>query len=73
MPDGDGCAMMRTIRARESGARRVPAVAMTAHVAEAAQRDAIDAGFDRYLTKPIDIDQLISTLARLVPSSTSGR
>ena len=68
MPDGDGCTMMRTIREREAGVRRVPAVAMTAHVGDGSVSDALAAGFDRYITKPLDIEQLISTLARLVPS-----
>ncbi len=67
MPDGDGCSMIRRIRERESGVRRVPAVAMTAHVADANRQDALDAGFDRYITKPLDMDQLITTIARLVP------
>jgi CheY-like chemotaxis protein len=66
MPDGDGCSMMRRIRAREAANQRIPAVAMTAHVADTNRRDALAAGFDRYLTKPLDIDQLISTLAGLV-------
>ena len=68
MPDGDGCSMMRRIRARDTNARRIPAIAMTAHVAETNRRAALDAGFDRYLTKPLDVDQLITTLASLVPS-----
>jgi CheY-like chemotaxis protein len=66
MPDGDGCSMIRRIREREGGVRRLPAVAMTAHVADSDRQDVLDAGFDRYLTKPLDIDQLISTIARLV-------
>jgi signal transduction histidine kinase/CheY-like chemotaxis protein len=64
MPDGDGCSMMRRIREREAGVRRVPAVAITAHGGR--RQDALDAGFDRYLTKPLDVDQLISTIVRLV-------
>jgi signal transduction histidine kinase/CheY-like chemotaxis protein len=66
MPDGDGCSMMRRIRASEAGVRRVPAVAMTAHIADANRHDALAAGFDRYLTKPLDVDHLINTLAGLV-------
>ncbi|HLL24846.1 MAG TPA: hybrid sensor histidine kinase/response regulator, partial [Kofleriaceae bacterium] len=67
MPDGDGCSMMRKIRAHETTGRRVPAVAMTAHVADINRQDALSSGFDRYVTKPLDIDQLITTIARLVP------
>jgi len=45
----------------------VPAVAMTAHVADSNRHDALAAGFDRYVAKPLDIDQLITTIAHLVP------
>ena len=67
MPDGDGCSLMRRIREGERGVRRVPAVAMTAHVADVNRQDALAAGFDRYVAKPLDIDHLISTIAHLVP------
>ena len=67
MPGGDGCSMMKKIRSHETNVR-VPAIAMTAHVAEGNRRDALSAGFDRYLTKPLDVDLLISTIASLVPA-----
>jgi len=67
MPDEDGYSLMRRIRERERGVRRVPAVAMTAHVADSNRHDALAAGFDRYVAKPLDIDQLITTIAHLVP------
>ena len=66
MPGSDGCSTIRKLRRREPAARRVPAVAMTSHVTDSTRHDAIAAGFDRYLTKPLDIDHLISTIATLV-------
>ena len=65
MPNGDGCSMMKKIRSNERTSH-VPAIAMTAHVAEGNRRDAQSAGFDRYLTKPLDVDVLISAIASLV-------
>ncbi len=36
------------------------------------RRQVLDAGFDEHLAKPLDADQLLATLARLVQRSTNA-
>jgi PAS domain S-box-containing protein len=43
----------------------VPVVAMSANVLEADRLRALEAGVDAWVAKPIDVDQLVATLARL--------
>jgi CheY-like chemotaxis protein/HPt (histidine-containing phosphotransfer) domain-containing protein len=67
MPDMDGFEATRRIRSAPRGAR-VPIVAMTAHVAERDRIAAEEAGMDAHLAKPIDVEQLVATLRRYLPS-----
>ncbi|MFB3818964.1 MAG: PAS domain S-box protein [Candidatus Methylomirabilales bacterium] len=70
MPDADGYSLVRRIRAlRPEEGGQVPAVALTAHVSAAIQAEAIQAGFDVYLTKPVDGDELVAAVARLAKRS----
>src|SRR6185437_9364191 len=62
LPVQDGYALMREIRRLPGDAARVPAIALTAYAGEAAERDALAAGFQRFLSKPV----LPETLARAV-------
>jgi PAS domain S-box-containing protein len=66
MPDRDGFALVAHVRAAErTGAARVPVIALTAHAgAEDAER-ALAAGFDLYLTKPVEPTEVLSAIARL--------
>jgi PAS domain S-box-containing protein len=66
MPDMDGLTVTRTLR--ESGLR-TPIIALTADAMKGVDQKALTAGFDAYLTKPLDIDELLQTLASL----TGGR
>jgi signal transduction histidine kinase/ActR/RegA family two-component response regulator len=43
--------------------RTIPVIALTAAASERERRHGLQAGFFRYLTKPLDIDQLVSALA----------
>ena len=64
MPGEDGYSLIRRIRAL--GAARggdVPAVALTALVRVGDQHRALAAGFQSYLTKPVDIDDLARAVA----------
>jgi DNA-binding response OmpR family regulator len=45
------------------------AVALTAYGGSAAKDAALDAGYDRYLAKPVVVDQLIATITSLVDRS----
>jgi signal transduction histidine kinase/DNA-binding response OmpR family regulator len=54
MPEMDGIEATRAIRAEEAPAGgRVPIVALTAHALEGDAQAALEAGIDRYLTKPL--------------------
>ena len=63
MPEMGGLEATRTIRANESpDAPRLPIVALTAHAMQGDRERCLEAGMDGYLSKPIDVDELIATL-----------
>lgn len=70
MPVLTGCEAAARIRAWEQGNAHqegpVGLVALSAHDDEARQQAFIEAGFDRFVTKPIARNQLVSTIALLV-------
>lgn len=53
LPDRDGFSLLQDIRREVPGA--LPVVALTAHAMAGDLERAIGAGFDGYITKPIDI------------------
>jgi two-component system, cell cycle response regulator DivK len=62
LPGQDGYALLRTIRQSPFSALRV--VALTAHAMTGDRERALEAGFDGYITKPIDIRNFPSQVAR---------
>lgn len=62
MPGMDGCAAAKAIRAREPKGRRVPIVAMTAGQETRDRREALRAGMDDCLVKPLEVDRLAKAL-----------
>ena len=69
MPDEDGYSLIRNLRAieRESG-RETPAVALTAYVRVQDRARAVAAGFNVFVEKPVDPEELIAVLAGLAES-----
>jgi len=66
MPDMDGLEATRQIRQQERTTRsHVPIVAMTAHAMAGDRERCLQAGMDDYLTKPIQREGLLETLARV--------
>jgi PAS domain S-box-containing protein len=65
MPGEDGYALIRHIRATVD-ATQLPAVALSGHLDKNAEATAVDAGFQAFLTKPIDPTSLAQALARLI-------
>lgn len=67
LPLLDGLAATRRIREVED-LREIPIVAVSAHDTSDFHADALAAGCNDYVTKPIDFDELESLLARLLPA-----
>lgn len=63
MPDMDGYALVRQIRKHllEQG-RNIPAIALTAYAGAINQKQALAAGFQQHVTKPIEPDILLQTI-----------
>jgi len=65
LPLLDGLAATRRIR-QQDGLSKVPIVAVSAHDTADFHADALAAGCNEYVTKPIDFDQLEGLLSRLI-------
>jgi CheY-like chemotaxis protein len=61
MPDMDGFEAMRTIRS-QARFRSLPILALTAKAMKEDKQKCIDAGANDYVTKPIDVDKLLSLM-----------
>ena len=66
MPVMDGYTATRTLRAE---GMQVPIVALTANAMKGAEKQVMEAGCSGFLTKPINIDQLLQALADLLGGS----
>ncbi|WP_321877410.1 response regulator [Paraburkholderia bannensis] len=62
MPEMDGLAAMRALRtdARFTHAARLPVIALTAKAMADDRQRCLEAGADDYVSKPIDVDKLVS-------------
>ncbi len=70
MPDMDGKQLLEKIRENKDGANSSkPALVITANVVEGAREEYLTAGFDGYLSKPIDIRLLEQRLMKHLPES----
>jgi PAS domain S-box-containing protein len=67
MPGRDGIAATQAIRAREAeqDVRRTPVIALTADSSDEDRDACLAAGFDGFLTKPVDRERLAAALAQL--------
>jgi signal transduction histidine kinase len=68
MPEEDGFAFIRSVR---SSLTSVPALALTGLARREDAMAAYDAGFQVCLTKPVDRDQLVTTIAELTLRKTA--
>ncbi|BAZ39778.1 multi-sensor hybrid histidine kinase [Calothrix sp. NIES-4101] len=71
MPEVDGYVLMQQIRALppEKGGR-ILAIALTAYARIEDYQQAIASGYQRYLTKPLDLDQLVKVVVELFHCDT---
>jgi signal transduction histidine kinase/CheY-like chemotaxis protein len=67
MPEMDGFALTRHIRAAEAGLRHMPVVALTANAMAGEAERCLAAGMDDYLAKPVDMPTLRRCLERWLP------
>jgi len=59
MPEMDGLTAMVEIRKRPEHAR-LPIIALTAKAMPSDRQKCLEAGADDYISKPIDVDKLVS-------------
>ncbi len=62
MPEMDGYTAMKKIRENKEWGSSIPIIALTAKAMKEDRKKCIDAGANDYLTKPINIDKLISLI-----------
>jgi signal transduction histidine kinase len=72
MPVMDGLQAIRTLR-DTPGWAQIPIIAMSASSYESDRQKALEAGADAFLPKPLDVDQLFETLARLLALRWTSR
>jgi CheY-like chemotaxis protein len=72
LPDMDGYALLARLRA-EAGTRDIPVVAVTAKAMPSDAQRVRDAGFDEYLTKPIDLKVIDAVLERMLSRNADAR
>ena len=66
MPDEDGYSLIRKLRQLEAQrGGRLPAIALTAYAGSDDRRQALLAGFQMHLTKPVDAAELVAVVASL--------
>ncbi len=64
MPEMDGFEATTAIRAMEKGTdHKLPIIALTAHAIKGYEGKCLEAGMDGYISKPIDAQKLMETLA----------
>ncbi|MDZ8236157.1 MAG: PAS domain S-box protein [Nostoc sp. ChiQUE01a] len=67
MPEVDGYTLVRQIRTLPPDrGGQIPAIALTAYAGEIDYQQAISAGFQRHIAKPVDPAKLVETIADLV-------
>lgn len=73
MPHMDGYALIEQVRtwAPEQGGK-TPAIALTAYAGEANQQKMLAAGFQQHLAKPVEPEELITAVTRLIKQTANA-
>lgn len=67
LPDMDGWGLLNEIRQRDN-LSHLPCLAITAYHDSSVKQKSIDVGFDAYLPKPLNANNLITTVDKLLVS-----
>jgi signal transduction histidine kinase/ActR/RegA family two-component response regulator len=74
MPGEDGYTLLRRVRASElQRVRTLPVVALTAYARADDRTRALAAGFQAFISKPVDLDELIATIAHVSGRAVAGQ
>ncbi|PSB40740.1 hybrid sensor histidine kinase/response regulator, partial [filamentous cyanobacterium Phorm 6] len=66
MPEADGYELIARVKEMEVlRDRKMPAIALTAYVRESDRRQALEAGFQMHLSKPVEVTKLIAGIVNL--------
>ncbi len=66
MPDTDGYELIKQVRTQtDAPTRELPAIALTAYAGESNRQQALAAGYQQHLTKPIEPSKLVAAIAHL--------
>ncbi len=71
MPEMDGYMLMRQIRSMGQNSQ-IPAIALTAYAGEVDQQQALKAGFQQHLSKPVQPEELVKTIATMIKRQGNG-
>jgi CheY-like chemotaxis protein len=66
MPNDDGYWLIEHVRALESDARAIPALALSAHASVADRDDVVSAGYQLHVAKPVEPGALVAAVQSLL-------
>ena len=69
MPLEDGYQLIKQIRNSQNNQSQIPAIALTAYARESDRQQALQAGFDLHVSKPINPFELLQSLTQLIQNS----
>ncbi|MDZ8104122.1 MAG: ATP-binding protein [Nostoc sp. DedQUE12a] len=66
MPETDGYMLMRQVKALQAQDKQIVAIALTAYAGEINQQKALESGFQKHISKPVEPDELVKAIATLI-------
>ena len=66
MPEVDGYELIRQVRRMESPIATIPAIAPSAYAGEIDRQQAREAGFQKHIAKPLDLNEIVATAIGLL-------
>jgi PAS domain S-box-containing protein len=73
LPGGSGYDLIRAVRARAAPGRGIPALAVSAYARPEDRVRALEAGYERHISKPVDPERLVRLVAALARRTDTGR